>query len=306
MASLPSPSWQHVRRPEGPPLATALPTWRWSLVHRSTPRYHLPLDDRGHDPLSRFLRLLTQEWRGRDLHLLDANLWFDGGQGEPTGYHNDLWFSVPLANPVFQVWIPLVGDGDPREVARSMLRLDPQPMSPGWACAPGRSDRIHVWNGETQPLPYGLSDGRLREDLPGAIGGAALQVGDILLFHNAHAHYTLPSRARRVGLALRLCQGVPVYNGYFAEPRPLDQRSASEGNRRSIAALLRDLPPGTEVPAQRFLYRLDTIPWRLRWRTRAIRALLLFSPARSLDPVWAATGRAITESLATMLVSEKG
>lgn len=226
---------------------------------------------------------LQERLRSCDLHVLNGNLWFDGGKGVATGYHNDLWWSTPLRNSVLQVWIPLVCEGDADEIANSMVRLDPTPVENGWACAPGTLEYTQVWTGETRPLSFTHSRGRLTEDLEGALGGKDLQVGDVLYFDNAYAHYTLPARAQRVGLALRLTHGIPVYNGYFSAPRPLDGQAASDHVRRQFENLLRDYQEGQEVPPEVFLERLARLP-RARW-FRIATWLMFFDGRSTLHPI---------------------
>jgi hypothetical protein len=294
-----------IRRPEGPPVADCLPTRRWGWVNRLKPRYTLPLEDTGSvalrlrsaGQLPRFLKALRQSLEPLDFFLLDATLLFDGGRGRPTGYHNDLWFSAPLRNQVLQLWIPLVCEGPAEEVARSMLRIDPEPLEDGWACPSGVGEVVQLWTGERRSLPQPASHGILLEDMPGARAGAALEVGEVLVFDNRHCHYTLPSRACRVALAVRLCRGIPVYNGYFAAPRPIDGRALSEANRRSIAQLFQGIDEGGSISADRFLYRMDNLKARQRLPKKLLMWLLLADLNRQLHPCLRSYVQAIAAAL---------
>jgi hypothetical protein len=286
-----------IPRPDGPEIATCLPTLRWGLVNRLRPRLTLPVEARGRNQLSLFLKALRHFWQPLELHLLDATLLFDGGQGHPTGYHNDLWFTAGLHNQVIQLWIPLVCEGPHRESARSMLRVDPRPLEDGWACPSGVGRLVNIWSGEERPLPPEAGNGILLDDLPFARGGTELETGQVLLFDNRYCHYTLPSRARRVALALRLCRGVPISNGYFSRPRPLDGRASSERNRESICRLLQGKRDGQSVSADDFLHRMDLAPAQRRLVTRLLMALLLADSRRELHPVLTSYVEAITAQL---------
>lgn len=278
------PVWGVIRRPEGANLSDALPLWRLRLLNRWTPRYLLLLGGQGYDQFSLFLNELSRRLAVLDLHIVDANLWFDGGKGQPTTYHNDLWFTVPLHNRVLQLWIPIVCEGSPDEIANSMVRLDPEPLPDHWAFPP-RGDQIaQVWSGETRERPNAALS--LAGDVPGALAGSDLRRGDTLFFDNAYCHYTLPSKAYRVGFAIRLCQGTPVYNGFFDQPRPLDNMTGSEGNRRFTSAALKGLKPGESFSPERLLRRHRSAGRKFSALLALKRFLLLFDGRSQLDPAW--------------------
>lgn len=225
------------------------------MLNRVTQRFFVPVTPGDGSSLGPFLSELSESLSAIDLHVLDANLWTDGGKGRATPYHNDLWFGLPLENRVLQLWMPILGEGDPAEISRSMLRVDPRPLPPRWACGSGTNVYTQMWTGEERPLPFEHDDGRLIDDLPEAVGGRDLRPGDVLHFDNSCCHYTLPSKAYRVGLAVRLCRGQPVYNGYFDEPRPLEGATHGEENRLAMKAAFTGLRRGDEVPLENLLKR---------------------------------------------------
>ncbi|AUX44990.1 uncharacterized protein SOCE26_064690 [Sorangium cellulosum] len=243
-------------------------------LNRLAPRFILPLVlDKRHQLglfVARFATLLKE----RDLHVLDLNLWMDGGRSRPTAYHNDLWFPAPLKNRVVQLWIPLMCEGAAEEIEKSMLRVDPRPLPDGWACPPGLAHLADVSTGDTRPLPFAHEHGVLAEDLKDVVGGRELRVGDVLFFDSQYCHYTLASRARRVGLAVRFSVGAPVYNGYFCEQRPLDGRSQTEHNRRAFAAAFAGAQAGEVIDAGRLVNRFDHHP-PTAFSFRLLRKILL-------------------------------
>lgn len=273
--------WGIIRGQES--LEPALPTFRLRLLTRLKPRLVWPLLGRDRFQLSLFLVALERELAPENLVVVDANLWLDGGRGVPTHYHHDLWWSAPVENRVIQLWIPLMAEGSSDEIARSMVRLDPNPADDGWAAAPGTFRYTHIRTGETRPLAFQHDRGRLQADLEGALGGSELRPGDALYFDNAYAHYTLPSRARRVGMAIRMTIGEPVYNGYFDIPGPLDGQASSEWVRAQLKELFSDFSPGESVPRELILDRFAQ--GRRDWLLRLKSWLLFFSGRRSLHPI---------------------
>jgi hypothetical protein len=49
--------------------------------------------------------------------------------------------------------------------------------------------------------------------------------------------------------------GVPVYNGYFSSPRPLDLVTVSEGNRSALARIFENHRSGDRVDPAKILQR---------------------------------------------------
>lgn len=292
-----SPRWGIIRRPPGPSISSALPVWRFRLVNLVNARtlWFLSLYDRFQ--VCMFARRLQRLLEPTGLVILDANLWFDGGRGVPSPLHTEIWWSAPLRNRLLQIWIPVVCEGSPMEISNSMLRLDPQPVAQGWTIAPGTEHYSQLYSGETRPLPHATEYGYLKSDIPGAIGGRELEVGDVLYFDGAYAHYTLASRARRVGLAFRLTHGEPVYNGYFEEPRPLDGKTPAEATRQLFQALLNGLADGQQIPRDHFLRRYERMPRRWRWAWKIKSALLLYQGGSGLHPVLREYADRIAEQL---------
>lgn len=274
-------TWGIIRGQES--LELALPAFRLRLLTRLKPRLVWPLLGRDGFQFSLFLTALERELAPANLVIVDANLWLDGGRGIPTKYHHDLWWSAAVENRVIQLWIPLMAIGSPAEIARSMVRLDPNPMDDDWVAAPGTFRYTHIRTGETRPLAFEHDEGRLQVDLDGALGGSDLRPGDALYFDNAYAHYTLPSRARRVGMAVRMTQGPPVYSGYFDEPGPLDGQASSDWVRVQLKDLLCDFRPGEVVPRELILDRFAQ--GRRDWLFRLKSWLLLFCGRRRLHPI---------------------
>lgn len=182
-----------------------------------------------------------------NMYVIDANLWFDGGKRYCTTYHNDVWHKAPLDNKVIQLWIPLMAQGTPEAVAASMIRLDPQPLEDDWACGSGTSEYTHIHTGETRPFEFSHYHGIITEDLEGAVGGNELAVGDVLYFDNSYCYYSLPSTAKGVAFAIRVSCGVPIYNGYFDSPKPLDQRTFGEPQRLAWKQAIGNTPAGQDV-----------------------------------------------------------
>lgn len=286
-----------IPRPPGPSLGSAFPLWRFQLVNRWRPRtiWFLSLHD--HFQVSLFLRDLQHRLEPTGLVILDANLWFDGGRGVPTPYHTEIWWLAPLVNRLVQVWIPLACEGSQEEIARSMLRVAAEPLAEDWTCAPGQEHTSHLYTGQTRALPFENRYGCPVEDLPGALGGADLQVGDVLYFDGAYPHYSMASKARRVGLALRLVRGEPTYNGYFDEPRPLDGKTPAEATRQLFQRLLRGFAPGEQISREHFLGRFEKMPlrWRLAWKLKSY--LLLYDGCHKLHPSLARYSEVIAERL---------
>lgn len=237
-----------------------LPESRLRTLNRLAPRFILPLVlDKRHQ-LGLFVARFTALMKERDLHVMDLNLWMDGGRARPTAYHNDLWFPATLKNRVIQLWIPLMCEGATEEIEKSMLRVDPRPLPDGWGCPPGLAQLENISTGDSRPLPFAHEHGVLAADLKDVVGGCELKIGDVLFFDSQYCHYTLAARARRVGLAVRFSVGAPVYNGYFYEQRPLDGRSQTEHNRRSLAAAFTGVKAGEAIDAGRLVNRFDYHP----------------------------------------------
>ncbi|XXT21091.1 hypothetical protein WME94_05910 [Sorangium sp. So ce429] len=251
-----------------------LPESRLRTLNRLVPRFIVQLVlDESHQ-LGLFVARFAALMKERDLHVMDLNLWMDGGRARPTAYHNDLWFPAPLKNRVVQLWIPLMCEGAAEEIEKSMLRVDPRPLPDGWGCPPGLAQLEDFSTGDTRPLPFAHEHGVLAADLKDAVGGRELRVGDVLFFDSQHCHYTLAARAKRVGLAVRFSVGAPVYNGYFGEQRPLDGRSQTEHNRRALAAAFAGIKAGEVIDAGRLVNRFDHHP-PTAFMFRLLRKILL-------------------------------
>lgn len=179
----------------------------------------------GDDPRSMFNHWLTAEMAKCDLYVYDLNVWTKhAGQPWPTSYHSDLLYSLPFKNRIVQLWIPLACEGAKEEVDKAMLRLDDAALADGWGCPSGYPSYLNVWTGEEVKLSFPYRQTQigmiLEEDLDSYYGGGSINVGDTLLFHNSHCHYTVPSKAYRLGLAVRIVDGAPISSGYFTERRP--------------------------------------------------------------------------------------
>lgn len=267
-----------IPRPSTPPIASALPSWRFKLAARYYPHKIWVLDYRNSFQLSLFLAHLRDALEASNIRLIDANLWFKGSGGVPTPYHSDLWFSRALENRVIQLWIPLMCQGEPEEIARSMVRLDPIPLEKGWSSGYGSPTHYtHLVTGEKKPFRFPNIGGQLFDDVEGAIGGRDLEVGDILFFDNAYCHYSLASQASRVGLAIRLCCGAPTYNGCFEIPGPMDNDTMVEPYLRPRFQGFRS---GDEVPPEIFWSGLGQ---GLRFKLMSL--LLLGTWKRQLHPI---------------------
>jgi len=207
------------------------------------------------DERSNFQQRLITELANLQLYAFDMNLFTKKpGDQFPTGYHSDLLYSLPFANRVIQLWIPLACEGSPEDVANSMLRIDSSPLKKGWGVSAGSPAYVNVWTGEQRTIADRIPEGmRLSEDLEGAFGGATLKVGDALLFHNSHCHYTLASDAFRVGLAIRLFDSLPISSGYFDEPRP--EFPTNPIASQNLALLKKEVDgysAGQKIPLARF------------------------------------------------------
>lgn len=289
-----------IPRPPGPPIGAALPLWRFRLtsLFESRAIWFLSLQDRYQ--ISLFLRELQQRLEPSELVILDANLWFDGGRSVASRVHTEIWWSAPLKNRIVQVWIPIMSWGSPEQISRSMLRVLPEPLADDWACAPGDDCYTHLYTGETRTIPYPSQHGIFSCDVPNAFGGPSLNVGDVIYFDGAYPHYTLGSRAQRVGLALRLTRGEPIYNGYFSEPRPLDGKTATEHTRQAFQLLLSRLPADQRVPREHFLGRFEKMPRRWRWLWKLKNFLLLYDGSSQLHPTFEQYAQLISAELSEL------
>jgi hypothetical protein len=201
------------------------------------------------------LALSTVESRllDRDLYLIAASIFIDRGQEGPTPYHNDVWISAPFTNRVLQLWIPIACQGAEKEIERSMLRVDRKnKLEDGWGVPYGIPEYCQLYTGERRDLPFATAGGLLGSD-PDVIkdelvGGAELSIGDVLCFDNSFCHYTLPSKAFRAALTLRLTWGAPTYNGYFLQERPLDGLTGMEINRQAQANVCHGFKIGDLIP----------------------------------------------------------
>ena len=176
----------------------------------------------------------------KDVYLIAASIFVDRGQGAPTLYHNDLWFSAPFTNRVLQLWIPIACYGAEEDIHRSMLRVDKKnKLEDDWGVPYGIAEYCQLYTGERRRLPFATDRGLLESD-PDVIknelvGGSELSLGDVLCFDNSYCHYTLPSNAHRAALSMRMTWGPPTYSGYFLEERPLDRLTVTEANRKAQA-----------------------------------------------------------------------
>src|SRR5262245_58780967 len=134
-----------------------------------------------------------------------------------------------------------------------MLRVDRKnKLKDGWGVPYGVAQYCQLYTGERRDLPFPTSGGFLDSD-PDVIkkelvGGTELFLGDVLCFDNSYCHYTLPSRALRAALGLRLTWGPPTYNGYFLQERPLDGITGTEVNRQTQANICHGLKIGDLIP----------------------------------------------------------